>query len=202
MKLSSASSRLLLIGIAANHLIGTSDALLLRGQETKREADDRDHDTVTSHQHDPIHRKLPKGGWQNNASCKIMGTEKVGIYIGGGSTGQGGICDTCVKWAEALAAFWSTGMRGPSGSGLEFAKLNSGAGGSSPTFAGDGSITYVTLTTSELEACYNGELNSLSLLVMPGGSAYEIQDALGSGGKAAITNYLDQGGNYLGFCAG
>ena len=131
-----------------------------------------------------------------------MGTEKVGIYIGGGSTGQGGICDMFVKWAEALAAFWSTGMRGPADSGLEFAKLNSGAGGSSPAFAGDGSITYVTLITSELEACYNGELNSLSLLVMPGGSAYEIQDALGSGGKAAITNYLDQGGNYLGFCAG
>ena len=86
-----------------------------------------------------------------------MGTEKVGIYIGGGSTGQGCICDMCVKWAEALAAFWSTGMRGPADSGLEFAKLNSGAGGSSPAFAGDGSIKYVTLTTSELEACYNGE---------------------------------------------
>ena len=54
---------------------------------------------------------------------------------------------------------------------------------------------------SKLVTMVNGELNSLSLLVMPGGSAYEIQDALGSGGMADITNYLDQGGNYLGFCA-
>jgi len=37
---------------------------------------------------------------------------------------------------------------------------------------------------------------------MPGGSAYEIQDTIVSAGKAAITSYLNQGGNYVGFCAG
>ena len=37
---------------------------------------------------------------------------------------------------------------------------------------------------------------------MPGGSAYEIQDSLGSSSKSTLTGFLDQGGHYVGMCAG
>ena len=109
------------------------------------------------------------------------------------------------KWAQALAAFWQTGNRGPPGSGSvdglsnEDTKLNAGG---SATYDGDSSATYVTLTDREIDDCYNGELNALDLLIMPGGTAYGIQNTLEEEGKAAITAYLDQGGNYVGFCAG
>lgn len=108
------------------------------------------------------------------------------------------------KWAQALAAFWQTGNRGPPGSGSvdglsnEDTKLNAGR----TTYIGDSSATYVTLTDREIDDCYNGELNALDLLIMPGGTAYGIQNTLEEEGKAAITAYLDQGGNYVGFCAG
>ena len=133
-----------------------------------------------------------------NSNCKIA-CERVGIYIGGSSITRGGIDDSSKMWAQALAAFWQTGAQGPPGSGYENVQLNAGGGAS---YNGDASATYVTLTLSELQDCYGGELNNLELLVMPGGSAYEIQDALGAAGKAAIRSYLDNGGNYLGFCAG
>jgi len=136
---------------------------------------------------------------------------------------RGGIDDSSKMWAQALAAFWLTGARGPPGSEYDGTKLNAGG----TTYIGDASATYVTLTLSEMQDCYGGELDALELLVMPGGSAYEIQvgavdfkllsnpltfefetrnfllqDALGASGKAAIKSYLDNGGNYLGFCAG
>lgn len=137
------------------------------------------------------HRQLPKGGngggGNTNHECKISG-EKIGIYIGGG-TGP-----SSKLWAQALAEFWKSGSRSPEDS----TPLNEGR----TAYVGDASATYVTFTTTEFEKCYNGELHVLDLLVMPGGSAYEIQDTLGSAGKAAITAYLNQGGNYAGFCAG
>ena len=183
MNLSIASSQLLLLVISGHQQLVPSQAVLLRGQEKEG--------TKTTQ----TNRRALKGGkWDsnNNSGGCIIDGEKIGIYTGGG------VCTTCVKWAEALAAFWQTGMRGPAGSGSEGTKLNH----DSTTFAGDGSATYVTLTTNQLEDCYNGELDALSLLMMPGGSAYSIQDTLGSAGKVAIRNYLDNGGNYLGFCAG
>lgn len=151
----------------------TATTLLRHGQEKK----------TTQHVQQ---RMLPKGGW--NRGCKING-EKIGIYIGGG-TGP-----SSKLWAEALATFFQTGNRAPDDS----TKLNDGG---SVVYDGDSSVTYVTLTESEIDNCYNGELDALDLLIMPGGSAYGIQDALGGEGKAAITSYLDNGGNYIGFCAG
>eukprot|EP00581_Thalassiosira_minuscula_P016856 CAMPEP_0183731580 /NCGR_PEP_ID=MMETSP0737-20130205/35781_1 /TAXON_ID=385413 /ORGANISM="Thalassiosira miniscula, Strain CCMP1093" /LENGTH=450 /DNA_ID=CAMNT_0025964337 /DNA_START=162 /DNA_END=1510 /DNA_ORIENTATION=+ len=197
MNLYTANLKLLLLTLG-----GSSQAVLLRGQERqvgKRMEEHADATAATktasiSHGIHTNRRDLKKGGGgggSGGGGCKIT-NEKIGIYIGSG------VCATCVKWAESLAAFWQTGARGPPGSGYESTPLNNGA----MTYAGDSSATYVTLTTSEFEDCYNGELNTLQLLIMPGGSAYSIQDALGSPGKTALTNFLNNGGDYLGFCAG
>lgn len=177
MKLSAAAPSLLLGTTIIGCLPHLSKATL-RGQEkAKKQAPD------------VSHRRLPKQ-W----GCKITpGATKVGIYIGSG------IDPSSSKWAQALASFWQTGMRGPPGSGYENTPLNVNGGA---TYTGDATIEYVTLTNSEMERCYNDELDSLSLFVVPGGTAYGIQDAIGSNGKAAIKRYLDNGGNYIGFCAG
>lgn len=193
MKLSSSSLHLLLASLAASSqsLAGEVEveaaAPTLRGQQESKQQ---------------RQRVLPPKRKTN--ACKING-EKVGVYVGNGSLGNGGIGDSSRKWATSLANWWLTGNRGPpgSGAGVEDTRLNSGLFGGDASYAGDAAATYVTLTVSEMEDCYDdGNLDALSLLVMPGGSAYEIQDALGANGKAAITSYLNNGGSYLGFCAG
>ena len=124
-------------------------------------------DEVQAHNNEEKHhRKLPPA-WKNQ--CKING-EKIGIYVGGGTGSSSKL------WAEALAVFWQTGNRGPN----DPTKLNVDGGN---TFTGSGATTYVTLTDNEFDNCYNGELNALDVLVMPGGSAYLIQDTLGGEGK-------------------
>lgn len=165
----------LLVSDALGHQPSQADALIRS----------RKQDIQAGHIADRDHRELPPS-WKNE--CKIDG-ERIGIYIGGG-TGT-----SSKKWAQALATFWLSGNRAPDDS----TRLNTGGGA---TYSGDASATYVTFTDREFDNCYNDELSTLDLLVMPGGSAYLIQDKLGSEGKAAITRYLDQGGNYIGFCAG
>ena len=128
-----------------------------------------------------------KGG--GGSSCKINTNTDVAIYIGGG------IGPSSQLWAEALIEFWKTGRKQP---GLS-PRLNESSDVSWP---GDSSLEYVTLTLSEFNSCSDTDFDNLQLFFMPGGSAYEIQDNLGSGGKTKLTSFLDSGGNYLGICAG
>lgn len=131
--------------------------------------------------------KPPGGG--NTSSCKINDSTDVAIYIGGGTGASSRL------WAEALIDFWKTGARKPGDSTL----LNAGG---DATWGGDADLDYVTLTLAEFNACSASDFNKLALFFMPGGSAYEIQDNLGASGKSKLTSFLDQGGNYVGICAG
>lgn len=130
--------------------------------------------------------KPGKGG--GGSSCKIVDGTDVAIYIGTGTGASSRL------WAEALIDFWKTGARAPGSA----TALNAGG----TTWAGQADIQYATLNLSEFNACTADDLAKAALFFMPGGSAYEIQDSLGSSGKAALTSFLDQGGHYVGMCAG
>lgn len=130
-----------------------------------------------------------KGGGGGGSKCNVNTDTDVAIYVGGG------IGPSSQLWAEALIEFWKTGRRQPGQSTL----LNQDGNGG---WSGDSSLEYVTLTLSEFNNCKATDFANLLLFFMPGGSAYEIQDNLGSGGKTKLTSFLDGGGNYLGICAG
>ena len=130
--------------------------------------------------------KPGRGG--GNTSCKISESTDIAIYTGGGTGASSRL------WAEALIDFWKTGARKPG----EPTLLNAVG----TTWEGEPNLEYVTLSLAEFNACTATDFSQLSLFFMPGGSAYEIQDNLGSGGKAKLTSFLDQGGNYVGICAG
>ncbi len=132
--------------------------------------------------------KPGKGGGGGGSSCKVIDGTDVAIYIGSGTGASSRL------WAEALIDFWKTGSREPGGA----TPLNIG----STTWSGQANLDYVTLTLSEFNACSAADLSKAALFFMPGGSAYEIQDSLGSSGKSVLTNFLDQGGHYVGMCAG
>ena len=134
-----------------------------------------------------LKRKKPKPVARD---CKVTSSTNVAIYVGDG-TG-----DSSKLWAEALVDFWKTGKLIPGGS----AYLNDGP--NKTPFPGDPSLDYVTLNTNEFGLCSASDLAGLDFFFMPGGSAYLIQDALGSAGKAKLTAYLDNGGSYVGMCAG
>ena len=132
--------------------------------------------------------KPGKGGGGGGSACKVIDGTDVAIYVGNGTGASSRL------WAEALIDFWKTGARAPGSS----TPLN--ATGSS--WAGDDSLNYVTLTLAEFNDCSTEDLAKATLFFMPGGSAYEIQDSLGSSGKSTLTGFLDQGGHYVGMCAG
>ena len=140
------------------------------------------------HQH---HRDL-RGKKTVKSNCKVTDSTDVAVYVGDGTGASSRL------WAEALVDFWRTGRRVPGGA----ARLNAGGSASGTTFAGDPDLEYVTLSTREFEACSAAEFFGLDFFFMPGGSAYEIQDALQSEGKDKLTAYLDNGGSYVGMCAG
>jgi len=48
----------------------------------------------------------------------------------------------------------------------------------------------------------NGVLPQFDVLIQPGGKSREQADALGRVGRVAIRNFVQEGGGYLGFCAG
>ncbi len=132
--------------------------------------------------------KPGKGGGGGGSACKVIDGTDVAIYVGNGTGASSRL------WAEALIDFWKTGARAPGSS----TPLN--ASGSS--WAGDDSLNYVTLTLAEFNDCSTEDLAKATLFFMPGGSAYEIQDSLGASGKSTLTGFLDQGGHYVGMCAG
>jgi hypothetical protein len=129
------------------------------------------------------------GGNSDGNACKVTATTDIAIYVGGG------IGPSSKLWAEALIDFWKTGSRRPGQP-----EADEGLNGSA--WSGEAEIDYVTLTLSEFNACTAADFTGLLLFVMPGGSAYEIQDNLGASGKSKLTAFLDGGGNYLGMCAG
>ena len=128
----------------------------------------------------------PKSG--SASYCKVADGTDVMIYVGEGTTG------TTQMWAEALIDFWKTGRRHQE----DTAPLND----TRTTWAGDPSLNYVTLTLAEFDSCSASSLANASLFLMPGGNPYEMQRNLGASGKAKLTQFLDQGRNYLGICAG
>jgi hypothetical protein len=139
----------------------------------------------------PAADAAPKGrkGGGPGGACKVTAGTDIAIYVGGGTGANSQL------WAEALIDFWKTGARVPGEPEL----LNAAG---ETQWAGDDEIDYVTLTLSEFNDCTAADFAGLDVFLMPGGSAYEIQDSLGAGGKSVLTAYLDGGGNYLGFCAG
>jgi hypothetical protein len=128
-------------------------------------------------------------GRGGGATCKILPETDIAVYVGSGTGSSSRL------WAEALIDFWKTGSKRPG----EAEKLNA-AGGMS--WGGDPDVDYVTLTLNEFNACSAENFSALKLILMPGGSAYEIQDSLGASGKSKLTDFLDNGGSYVGFCAG
>ena len=60
----------------------------------------------------------------------------------------------------------------------------------------------MTLTLAEFNSCSAASLAKASLFLMPGGNAYELQRSLGASGKTKLTQFLDQGGNYVGYMRG
>lgn len=132
--------------------------------------------------------KPGKGGGSGGSACKVIDGTDVAIYVGNGTGASSRL------WAEALIDFWKTGAQAPGSS----TPLN--ATGS--TWSGDDSLNYVTLTSAEFNDCSTEDLAKATLFFMPGGSAYEIQDSLGASGKSTLTGFLDQGGHYVGMCAG
>jgi hypothetical protein len=122
------------------------------------------------------------------SQCKVTRETDIAIYIGHGTT------STTQIWAEALVHFWKTGRRQLS----EATLLNS----TRTTWTGEPSLNYVLLTLDDFNNCSDVSLAQASLFLMPGGDAYEMQRNLGATGKSKLTAYLDQGGNYLGICAG
>ena len=122
------------------------------------------------------------------SNCKVTDGTDVIIYVGEGTTG------TTQMWAEALIDFWKTGRRYKE----DTAPLND----TRTIWIGEPSLNYVTLTLAEFNSCNAASLAKASLFLMPGGNAYELQRNLGSSGKTKLTQFLDQGGNYLGICAG
>ena len=123
-----------------------------------------------------------------DSHCKVVDGTDVVIYIGQGTT------DTTQMWAVALVDFWKTGRRHQE----DMAPLNEPRA----TWAGEPSLNYMTLTSAEFDSCNAASLAKASLFLMPGGNAYELQRNLGSSGKTKLTQFLDQGGNYVGICAG
>jgi len=123
-----------------------------------------------------------------DSHCKVVDSTDVVIYIGQGTT------DTTQMWAVALVDFWKTGRRHQE----DMAPLNEPRA----TWAGEPSLNYMTLTSAEFDSCNAASLAKASLFLMPGGNAYELQRNLGSSGKTKLTQFLDQGGNYVGICAG
>jgi hypothetical protein len=122
------------------------------------------------------------------SQCKLTRDTDIAIYIGHGTT------STTQIWAEALVHFWKTGRRQLS----EATLLNS----TRTTWTGEPSLNYVLLTLDDFNNCSDVGLAQASLFLMPGGDAYEMQRNLGATGKSKLTAYLDQGGNYVGICAG
>ena len=122
------------------------------------------------------------------SNCKVTDGTDVIIYVGEGTTG------TTQMWAEALIDFWKTGRRHKE----DTAPLND----TKTIWVGEPSLNYVTLTLAEFNSCNAASLAKASLFLMPGGNAYELQRNLGSSGKTKLTQFLDQGGNYVGICAG
>ena len=120
--------------------------------------------------------------------CKVVDETDVVIYIGQGTT------DTTQMWAVALIDFWKTGRRHQE----DTAPLNE----TNTTWGGEPRLNYMTLTLAEFNSCSAASLAKASLFLMPGGNAYELQRSLGASGKTKLTAFLNQGGNYLGFCAG
>lgn len=120
--------------------------------------------------------------------CKITSDTDIVIYIGEGTT------YTTQIWAKAFVDFWKTGRRHLN----DATPLNA----TSTTWSGEPHLNYVTLTLTDFNNCSSASLAEASLFVMPGGNAYEMQRNLGSDGKSKLTAYLDQGGNYVGICAG
>ena len=52
------------------------------------------------------------------------------------------------------------------------------------------------------EAIRNGELSDVDVLVHPGGSGSRQAKNLGEQGRQAVAKFVEQGGGYLGVCAG
>jgi glutamine amidotransferase-like uncharacterized protein len=59
--------------------------------------------------------------------------------------------------------------------------------------------SYKSLTAEDIK---NGGLKDLKLLVMPGGQSWTFLEELGDEGGEIIRNFVRDGGDYMGFCAG
>jgi glutamine amidotransferase-like uncharacterized protein len=69
--------------------------------------------------------------------------------------------------------------------------------------AQDSSINYMDLSAAEVAGCTNlQQYADLDMYIQPGGDAYLSQRNIGSTGKANINNFIANGGNYFGVCAG
>lgn len=67
----------------------------------------------------------------------------------------------------------------------------------------DPAVKYVFLNGTNLKSdCNLSDYPNVRLYIQPGGHAYYQQSSLGAAGKANILEFLDEGGAYLGICAG
>lgn len=113
-------------------------------------------------------------GVEDKSSCPIVASTDFAIY---GQTAAGGVAASSRRWIAHFFDWWK---------------------------AQDPTVDYVFLSAAEAQACTNLESTypNLRMWVQPGGNAYDQQVALGPTGKSNINGFIDQGGAYLGICAG
>lgn len=105
--------------------------------------------------------------------CPITPSTTVTFY---GETGTGGVESHSRSWVIHFLDWWR---------------------------AHDPAVEPVELKAAELTGgCALTSYPGLRLHIQPGGNAYDQQATLGAAGRATINAYLDQGGAYLGICAG
>jgi MYXO-CTERM domain-containing protein len=106
-------------------------------------------------------------------SCPIQASTTVVFY---GETGASGVEANSRLWVKHFLDWWR---------------------------AHDPTVVYAELKAAHLTGdCKLTSYPNLRLHIQPGGDAYQQQLTLGAAGKQTINAYLDQGGAYLGICAG
>ena len=116
---------------------------------------------------------LGLSGFVMAGTCPIQPDTDIVVYV---ETDRGGVWDVNVTWFETFLNWLKTY---------------------------NPSLTYVELSAANItNDCYLSSYPNLKLYIQPGGNAYNMQKTLRRAGKNNIVAYINNGGAYLGVCAG
>lgn len=106
-------------------------------------------------------------------TCPIQPDTDIVVYV---ETGNGGVWDVNVTWFQTFLDWWKSY---------------------------NPEMNYVMLNAQDVtNNCVLSSYPNLKLYIQPGGDAYKMQKTLRQNGKDNIVNYLNDGGAYVGVCAG